>query len=940
MIASARMAASPDPVRLKAAQARFAAFFRELCSMFVEREDVLMQIALALLCREHVLLTGPPGTAKSLLASSVLGRLIDEETGGPSLYARQFTESTVQTDLVGPINFKTLTETGRTEHFTDEGILGAAHAFLDEVFDGRDMLLRATLNVLHERELKQGTRITKGRFECAVMASNRYIADVIESSRETLLAFVDRIAFIGFVPRGFADPQNLFAVLRGQMGGSGRPALEAPLTIQDLDALQAAVDAVFISDPICQHLATLLDLLDAELHAAERADPSFLPTRYLSTRTAVRSGRILRAICVYDMIFRDPSRVLEVTPQDLMGLRLHMLLSGPAPHQVAKLLERETDPRERRQLSILRTEREIFDRCWAKLPPIRFTPRAPAEPVVEDKPSASAASPPEAAKVEEQASSVSSASSSTSSSSTSSSSIPGAEAIEIGDTKQILAAMKALVPISHGGGAEAERAAATLKRAAAALSAKAIRAHLASGGEDRSSLVSAMNELATLADAIEGGGGSMRPLARWVRARALALIGDAAGYSLGVPAYELEAATSSRGGESAEERSWSDAAMERARRRVEEVESLAVQRGLLLAKGADPAGRKEADEAWARGIAAAEDDAVILCDAALREAAEVKLSSEGAAKGGDLARVLADLAPDLDRIEALDRRLEALREGPSTLKKRAVGERVGLLIAASFARLRGVDRAALGQQMDTMLGVLRRARLAGVINPSEWLVLTAEMLVRSEGALVGGAEGAEGSAPRAEGAPSYEGYRALRAESERISSAYALAEVALRVAPELAVAGPAPGDGLAAIAELLASMPEPLRSKAVALDMDRISRALAYLEAWWTALSREAPADPDAREVHLKQLVSSRFFRVLLDESALVRFVLEARLIAELFPDRAPQAAALRARVDALQEGARRRVLDLVRARADAAWAGTLGDSAASPVKVGPPRVS
>src|SRR5690606_15645808 len=101
-------------------------------------------------------------------------------------------------DLVGPINFKTLMDTGRTEHFTDQGILGAVHAFLDEVFDGRDMLLRAALNVLHERELKEGTKTTRGLIECALMTSNRYLAEILEGSRDTLLAFIDRIAFVSF----------------------------------------------------------------------------------------------------------------------------------------------------------------------------------------------------------------------------------------------------------------------------------------------------------------------------------------------------------------------------------------------------------------------------------------------------------------------------------------------------------------------------------------------------------------------------------------------------------------------------------------------------------------------------------------------------------------------------------------------------------------------
>ena len=332
---------------LRAASARFRGFFEELGRTFVERDDLLAQIALALLSREHVLMTGPPGTAKSGIAAADLGRIVDERTGQPSLFARQFTESTVQTDLVGPIDFKTLMGTGRTEHFTDEGMLGAVHAFLDEVLDGRDMLLRTTLNVLHERELKQGTRTTAGQIECALMTTNRYLAEVLEGSRETLLAFV---------PKGFTDPTSLSRVVRSQVGGARPRRLVSPLTIQDLDVLQDAADRVLVSDEICNTLSLLCEGLDVELAAASKHDPTFLPTRYLSTRTAVRLGKILRAVCLYDAIMRDGARPLEVEHADLAMLRLSLLLSGPDHKNLARLLERETDPRERRQLSILRTE--------------------------------------------------------------------------------------------------------------------------------------------------------------------------------------------------------------------------------------------------------------------------------------------------------------------------------------------------------------------------------------------------------------------------------------------------------------------------------------------------------------------------------------------------------------------------------------------------------
>lgn len=901
-----------DPARLKAASARFVAFFRELSGSFLERDDVLHQIALALLSREHVLLTGPPGTAKSQLASAVFERLIDEETGEPSLYARQFTESTVQTDLVGPINFKTLTETGRTEHFTDEGMLGAVHAFLDEVFDGRDMLLRAALNVLHERELKQGTRITRGRFECALLASNRYLADILESSRETLLAFVDRIAFVSFIPRGFADPRNLGAVLKRQIGGASRRPLEEPLTIQDVDALQAMVDSVYISDAICGGLATLLELLDAELQAAVRADPTFIPTRYLSTRTAVRSGRILRAICVYDKLFRAAERPLEVLPRDLEGLRLHLVLTGPEPGAIAKLLERETEARERRQLGILRTEREIFDRCWAKMPHIRIERRPDPEPppVREIAPKSSTggakgASAPEAKAAAEGASN---APKQPERRAPSALERRAAEALATRDPRKIAPVLRDLVPVSHGGGADGERATALMRECVAAIHAEALGAALAAGAAT-APVLDAATGLAELADVLDEASAATRPLSRWLRGRALALIGDAAAYALGVSEKDLEIAADQGGKASL---------LVRAERRLKVLEQLAATRASLVAQGVDAAERDAAEGAWARGIDAAEEEAVIHCDGGIQEAAAASLATRGP---GQLAAVLRDLAGEIERVERVGQRIAALRGAPparaeaaparASLEARVLGPRVGALVAASFDRLDTRDRDAFFAEIERILDLLASAGLAGVVAPRDWIGWTAGALVR-----------AEREAPaHADAPPDLDGYRALRGSHPRVSNAYVIAKVAVRVAAPAA----SPAEGLSALAALLAVIPEPTRAEAVRLDLARVERAVAYLERWWEHLARDGS---DKGQARLGAIAGSQFFALLFKESALVRFVLETRVIGELFPDHAGAAAALRARIDALQDRARHNALELLRGRNDAAWAATLREPA------------
>ncbi|MFZ5469221.1 MAG: AAA family ATPase [Myxococcota bacterium] len=348
-----------------AAQA-FRRFFEELREAFFEREALFTQIELALLSKEHVLVTGPPGTAKSAVASAVLGRLVDEKTGAPSLFSRQLAESTVQSDLIGPVDFKILTETGRTEYITDDGMLGATHAFLDEVFDGRDMLLRSILNVLHERELKHGKKVTAGRCECAIMTSNRYLSEVLARSPELLLAFADRLSYICFCPKAFARPASRAAMLSRAVKGQ-RPELRASLSLQQLDVLQEAVEKVHVPSSLTEGLELLSELLERQLYAQVAKLPDYVPTKYFSQRSLVKALWALKAAVVRDCIWRRPERPFEAGPEDLEALRYFFLLGGPSPEETEALLKGAADPRERAQLEIIRVEQRAFAEVLAKV---------------------------------------------------------------------------------------------------------------------------------------------------------------------------------------------------------------------------------------------------------------------------------------------------------------------------------------------------------------------------------------------------------------------------------------------------------------------------------------------------------------------------------------------------------------------------------------------
>jgi len=844
--------ADVDLQRFEAAGARFVLFFNELGRSFVEREELLAQVALALLSREHVLMTGPPGTAKSGVASAVLRRVVDEKTGQPSLFARQFTESTVQTDLVGPINFKTLMETGRTEHFTDEGMLGAVHAFLDEVFDGRDMLLRSTLNVLQERELKQGTKTTRGAIECALMTTNRYLAEVLESSRETLLAFVDRVAFVSFVPKGFATNANLSNVLRKQVGGTGTPRLTESLTIQDLDALQAATESVYVPDGICDQLAELLGMLDDELGAAERADPQFLATRYLSTRTAVRSGRILRAVCVYDKLFFDKDRALEVNEGDLKALRLSILLGGPVPESLAALVARETDPRERRQLSIIRTEREVFERCLSKLKPAKVTPRKKAPPKA----------PPASKRVVQ------------------------AHAHEKLSTDK-------LVELARSGAADEVRAA--VEELVSRAMIEGVRA--ASGMHE--SVGESVAALVTVADAVEKVPGETLGVARWTRGQALMLLDEAVSLvenNGAVATLVLEAPAGL------------DSVANAASQRVAQLERLASHRAQIRALGADEDDPQKSDDLWRRAAARAEDDVCAILDVGFRKDAASAFASKG---GDDLGTVLNLLAGPLAILDRVGKQLAAVG-APGNVKGRVVAPRILPLVNAAFDHTTAPDRQKLVAEVEAILDVLDEHQLRAALAPRDLLAGAARALLRAAD---------KTKLPAHPAALDREHYRKLRSLGQRMPGAYTLLEIAMRVAPKRTLRSTAnPEAAVAAVHEIARSLPADVASEVAKLDVARLDATAGFLEMWFDNELRSA----STIEEKLQEITTSGYFGVAFEEQALLRTALEARVVADVFPECAADAAAIRSRLETLRDRAHAELEGMFQKRADAAWADVL----------------
>src|SRR5438045_2623023 len=130
--------------RANPVQEKFAAARRELSAALIERDDEIDLVLSALVAQEHVLLVGPPGTAKSLLLDSLMGWM------GGRRFTILLTKFSTPEELFGPISVAGLKE-DRYRRITAGRLPEADGAFIDEIWKASSATLNSLLRLHNER---------------------------------------------------------------------------------------------------------------------------------------------------------------------------------------------------------------------------------------------------------------------------------------------------------------------------------------------------------------------------------------------------------------------------------------------------------------------------------------------------------------------------------------------------------------------------------------------------------------------------------------------------------------------------------------------------------------------------------------------------------------------------------------------------------------------
>ena len=250
-----------NPAVLQSAQAKMSQIFVEMNNLFVERDELIKLMELAIVTGTNLFMLGPPGTAKSAITYELCGRIENA-----NYFQWMLNKTSDPSEILGPFSVKEM-ENDKFMRITT-GKLPEAHiAFMDEVFKSNAPTLNALLTIMNEHIFYNDGKPVEVPLISMFGASNEGPED------ESLDALYDRFIFrmnVQYI-HDAANKKRMHSNYVDNRAGLLNLVNKTTITLAEVQTLQAAAKTVKVPKDIINKFIRLISDLDRQaVHISDR----------------------------------------------------------------------------------------------------------------------------------------------------------------------------------------------------------------------------------------------------------------------------------------------------------------------------------------------------------------------------------------------------------------------------------------------------------------------------------------------------------------------------------------------------------------------------------------------------------------------------------------------------------------------------------------------
>ena len=238
-------------VNVKTALSKLANIEMELNNEFVERQELIKIMMLAVISNSNLLMLGPPGTAKSKISMALCNRIDNS-----NFFQWLLNKSSDPAELLGTFSIKGM-ENDQFKRVTAGKLPEANIAFIDEVYKCNSPTLNALLSIMNEHIFYNDGKVVPVPLISMFAASNEPPED------ESLLAMHDRFLFrmeVEYV-HDASNKKRMFNNYIYERAGLNNNSSYTTITIEELQCLQEEAKRISVSKQIINNFISLCNSL-------------------------------------------------------------------------------------------------------------------------------------------------------------------------------------------------------------------------------------------------------------------------------------------------------------------------------------------------------------------------------------------------------------------------------------------------------------------------------------------------------------------------------------------------------------------------------------------------------------------------------------------------------------------------------------------------------